>query len=250
MTGSSVRSKSSENIPHSGLVGGGVLVIWNAIAREHEALFNDWYTREHVPERLSVPGFLRARRYAGVENAPAALPQYMTLYETRDASVLASAPYLDKLNNPTKLTVRVLPFMQHVVRAACTVILSAGRGIGGSLGTMTFGFDEAQLSQNVYDWLTGPGVRRLLEDAEVLAVHYCATDVDTTALKDQTREQAAGSRAAGVHSILAVESTTVRALISASRILSEAVLSRGVTSHVDIRLSHFDLMLSMEGNSR
>ena len=29
----------------------------------HEDEFHDWYDREHIPERLGVPGFLNAQRW-------------------------------------------------------------------------------------------------------------------------------------------------------------------------------------------
>ena len=35
----------------------GLLAVWTDIASEIEAEFNTWYDTEHIPERLSVPGF-------------------------------------------------------------------------------------------------------------------------------------------------------------------------------------------------
>ena len=49
-----------------GLLGSAVLAIWNDIAPGGDAEFNHWHTREHVPERVGVPGFLRGRRYLAV----------------------------------------------------------------------------------------------------------------------------------------------------------------------------------------
>ncbi|KAJ7591446.1 hypothetical protein C8J56DRAFT_935599 [Mycena floridula] len=43
-----------------------------------EAEFNDWYTVEHAPARLSVPGFLTAARYKAVDNLQ---PSWLTLYD-------------------------------------------------------------------------------------------------------------------------------------------------------------------------
>jgi hypothetical protein len=60
------------------LRGTGILAIWNDIAPGGDAEFTDWHTREHVPERIAGPGFLRGRRYSAVSGSP----KYFTLYET------------------------------------------------------------------------------------------------------------------------------------------------------------------------
>ena len=38
----------------------------HAIAPEREAEFNRWYNEEHVPERLAIPGFRKARRFKAI----------------------------------------------------------------------------------------------------------------------------------------------------------------------------------------
>ena len=38
----------------------GILLIWNDRDDEIVELYESWYVREHVPERLGVPGFLAA----------------------------------------------------------------------------------------------------------------------------------------------------------------------------------------------
>ena len=56
-----------------------------------------WHDREHIPERVGVPGFLRGRRYRSLERSL----DYLDLYEVEDAETLRSAPYLARLNDPT-----------------------------------------------------------------------------------------------------------------------------------------------------
>jgi len=60
------------------LLGTGVLAIWNGLAPGYDAEFVEWHVKEHIPERVGVPGFLRARRYFAVDGAPA----YFNFYET------------------------------------------------------------------------------------------------------------------------------------------------------------------------
>lgn len=53
-----------------GLLGKGVLAIWNGIAPEAEEDFVAWHVREHIPERVALSGFLRGRRYVALDGFP------------------------------------------------------------------------------------------------------------------------------------------------------------------------------------
>lgn len=103
------------------MIGGGALAIWMDVDGAGEADLNAWYPRQHLPERLAVPGFLRGRRYAAVGTGPA----YFTFYETEDAAVLTSAPYLERLDAPTDWTRRVLP-LTRMVRSVYRTLATAG----------------------------------------------------------------------------------------------------------------------------
>lgn len=96
------------------MIGQAALGIWFDVDPADDAELHGWYPRQHLPERLSVPGFLRGRRYDAAE----AGSRYFTLYETRDTGVLSSAAYLERLNHPTDWTRRVLPTFRRMVRNA------------------------------------------------------------------------------------------------------------------------------------
>ena len=53
------------------LLGKGMLVTFTEVAPEDELEFNEWYDREHVDERVFMPGFKRARRYLAADGATA-----------------------------------------------------------------------------------------------------------------------------------------------------------------------------------
>jgi hypothetical protein len=55
----------------------------------NEEEFNDWYDTEHIPERLRVPGFMRAERWLGAEDPKLAL----ATYDLESLDVLRSVPY-------------------------------------------------------------------------------------------------------------------------------------------------------------
>jgi hypothetical protein len=46
----------------TGLAGAGLVVIWNGIRKDMREDFMEWHPRQHMVERLSIPGFLRGRR--------------------------------------------------------------------------------------------------------------------------------------------------------------------------------------------
>ena len=96
------------------MIGDAALGIWLDVDTAGLDDFNAWYRRQHLPERLSVPGFLRGRRYQATGDGPV----YFTLYETVDAAVLSSAPYLERLDDPTDWTRRALPMVRRMVRNA------------------------------------------------------------------------------------------------------------------------------------
>src|SRR5438105_15559407 len=65
----------------------------------YEAEFNDWYDREHIPLRMSVPGFHSAQRYVvpGTRH-------YLAIYEMESASALKSPAYQEVKNKPSERT--------------------------------------------------------------------------------------------------------------------------------------------------
>ncbi|MGO4287372.1 hypothetical protein AB4Y99_24670, partial [Bosea sp. TAB14] len=45
-----------------GLKGSAFLAIWHDIAEGGHEAYIEWHTREHMPERLSIPGFRTGKR--------------------------------------------------------------------------------------------------------------------------------------------------------------------------------------------
>jgi len=105
---------------------GAVLAIWTDIAPELEADFNEWYWREHLPERLAVPGFRCGRRY----RAGAGAPRYFACYELDSLDILDTPAYLERLDNPTDWTRRVMPGFRNTTRALVRVVTTLGRMSG------------------------------------------------------------------------------------------------------------------------
>jgi hypothetical protein len=87
---------------------------------ELEAEFNAWYDTEHIAERLSIPGFLSARRW--VADLKPGEGKYLATYELVTPGVLATDAYLARFNNPTPWTRRSLGATVAFRRWACEQI--------------------------------------------------------------------------------------------------------------------------------
>jgi hypothetical protein len=120
----------------------GILVVWTDVLAEHEAEFNSWYNEQHLPERLAVPGFHNARRYASEVS-----PKYLAYYETDSSAVMASNYYIERLANPSEWTQRVMPWFVGTVRTVCKVVANFGHGVGGVAQTFTFSMEQAEEAQ-------------------------------------------------------------------------------------------------------
>lgn len=82
----------------------GILAIWNDCRAGREAEFDAWFQGEHLLERLAVPGFLFGRRHQAISGSAG----YFNFYLVESPEVLTSKPYLERLDNPTPMTKRIM----------------------------------------------------------------------------------------------------------------------------------------------
>lgn len=116
----------------------GVLAIWNDCRPGDEADFEAWFQGEHLTERLGVPGFLFGRRHQAISGASG----YFNFYVVASPDVLTSKPYLERLDNPTPLTKRIMSgVFINMNRTICHRVLRRGSFRGAY--AVTVRFDEA-----------------------------------------------------------------------------------------------------------
>ena len=120
-----------------GLLGDAVLVNWGGIVDDKEIEYNDWHSKEHMPERMSLPGFLRGLRAVGIPGTDIN-HKYFMMYEAEAKEVFVSRKYLERLNNPTEWTKDILSNYLSPSRTICSVISSKSIGVGGYLATIRF----------------------------------------------------------------------------------------------------------------
>jgi hypothetical protein len=212
------------------LLGKGAMTLWFDIdgTRHHE--HDHWHTHEHFAERLGIPGFLRASRWA----ADTGSPRYFVMYETESPGTLASAAYRQRLDNPTAWTSHLMPSYRGMVRGLCGVMASAGAGIAGHLLTLRFapapGQDAAlarALAARIPDLAVRPGVA---------GVHLLASAVKP----EMTREQAIRGRDADVDHVLLVGAYDMATLqdLAAHEVSESALVALGAGAGMVARTYH------------
>lgn len=211
------------------LRGKGVLAIWNGIAPGQAGEFLRWHVGQHLPERMAVPGFLRARRYVGIDGHP----RYFNFYEVADVAVLESEPYLARLNAPTDWTKAVVPHFTDTSRSLCQVVESCGHGCGGVVATLRISGDAAALR---------PLVAPLADHPDISGVSLLARH---TAAKATSESQMRAAPDGSSPTILLVEGADPAAVGSAVRALASdaAIVALCGKSTIERGVYQLDFML-------
>jgi hypothetical protein len=118
----------------------GELLVWTDIDPAHEADFNCWYDREHMQERVAIPGFVSARRFQRIGGGR----KYLALYRTESLAVFDSEPYRRAFANQTQWSVANFKRMRDTVRCVGTVETTAGAGAGGFAALIVFASDRGR----------------------------------------------------------------------------------------------------------
>jgi hypothetical protein len=208
------------------LAGQAVVAIWNDIEPGARDNFEEWHNRQHIPERVGIPGFLRGRRYIARTGAP----QYFTLYEAESAEVLVGQDYLNRLNNPTDWTRQSTAAFRNTSRGICRVVLSLGVAQGGFMLTLRFGAEagrEAELRRHLAHVALPP----LIDVQNVVGVHFCISDAAASGLETAERK----GRTVGVPDwLVMIEAGSAEAAGAAcDRLLASGLVEHGALQGMD-----------------
>ena len=116
------------------MLGRAALAMWWDVPCEARDELEHWHAFEHVPERLSIDGFLRASRWTDASGGDG----FFVMYELSAHDVLTSQAYLARLNAPTPWSIKMMPFHRKMVRAQCRVIHSHGAVTARHVLTLRF----------------------------------------------------------------------------------------------------------------
>jgi hypothetical protein len=127
-----------------------ILAVWNDVEPMREAAFNDWYVKDHLPDRLAIPGFRRGRRWLSTGGRP----RYFTFYEIDAVDVMHSPAYLARHARPTAWTCAVMPSFIGMNRSVCRVTARHGSGDGGVAAVVRL-TPAAGAEARLRDWIVG-----------------------------------------------------------------------------------------------
>ena len=116
------------------------LLVWTDIDPVFEADFNRWYNREHMAERLALPGFRWARRYCASKGR-----RYLALYRTESLAAFSSAAYVEAFANQTAWSKKNLARMVSPMRRVGPIAFERGGGTGACIGLVSLAPGEPDL---------------------------------------------------------------------------------------------------------
>ena len=157
------------------LFGKGMLVVFSEVKARDERDFNEWYNREHIDERINLPGFHRARRYVAVRGSP----KYLAIYECDSVGNLATPGYLELLANQTPWTQAVMARFTQFHRLALRTQIDLTHGIGGSVACVRFVPDPRERKPLVA-WLEETVLPRVIARPGLLGAFAAETDLEVT----------------------------------------------------------------------
>lgn len=213
----------------SGLAGEAFVAIWHDIVPEGKDEFYEWHNREHMPERIAIPGFRRGRRYIAEDGRP----EYFNLYEVDTLGVLTGQDYLDRLNNPTPWTRRALPYFRNVSRSLCRVGASFGCGQGGVI--MTWRFETIPGQEDICRrYLTREALPSVVERPGTVGAHFGVADRPGSEIATEEKK-ARGSATLVPGWIILLEGISSTALEKASKPLLgfDALRSHGAVEPIE-----------------
>lgn len=200
----------------SALQGTGVLALWLDVAAELDEETDHWYIDEHMPERLDIGGYLRARRYEALEGAP----RYLTLFETETPQALASEGYLRLVKKISVQSQRIRAGFSNVARNTFRVRATRGRGLGAVMLALRLQSDTPRGATVIDERVT-----RLLRQPGVVGVHWLEPAPEVRAEMDKVRVTGVADAAVG-HVLMIEAARAVDAKRALERVLPPAELSR------------------------
>ena len=198
------------------LAGLGAVAIWHDLLPAAKDEFYEWHNREHMPERLGIPGFRRGRRYRVLDGSP----EFFNLYEADSPEVLAGQDYLNRLNAPTEWTRKVVASFRNVSRSLCRVAYTAGVGQGAAMLTLRFDL-PGELRSAAVEALRQRLLPPLVDARGIAGVHLFLADDSVS--KVETVEKKARSEGTLVPAwIILVEGISAAAVQAARNALRHA----------------------------
>jgi hypothetical protein len=118
------------------LYGKGMLMTFTETPAAVEEDFNEWYNREHIDERVWMPGFHRARRYVDADGD--ARIKYFATYETDKVEDLADPDYMALLKDQSDWSKKVMATFTKFDRVTARITIDLSHGFAGACAFARF----------------------------------------------------------------------------------------------------------------
>ena len=159
------------------LRGKGMLITLTEVKSRDDADFNEWYNREHIDERVNLPGFHRARRYVAVKGTSRKTPRYFATYECDQVSDLATPGYLHLLANQTKWSQSVMARFTRFQRLTLRVRVDLTHGVGGAITAVRF-VPDPHKRNSLVAWLQDTSLPKAIARDGMLGACAAENDLD------------------------------------------------------------------------
>ena len=154
-----------------------VSVMWTEIPEDIEHQLNEWYDREHVKNRVDIPGYVWGKRYKAIHGRP----NYMAVYATEGSHVQAGAEFLNVVTNPTVGESQFAPHFFNSIRMMCDVKASVGESEGGIAGFLTL-TPQNDMSDCLETFIVETILPALITHHGIMAAHFWERNAETTAM--------------------------------------------------------------------
>jgi len=218
------------------MVGQAALAMWWNMAPDLRDEFEHWHSHEHFPERLALPGFRRASRWADAGGGEG----FFVLYELATYEALVSPQYLARLNAPSDWSRRMMPHHRAMVRSPCHVLDSRGSAVSGH--AVTVRLSPAAGEQERLGGHLRALVRELPARPGLAGAHLLRTDLPAIAPTTEQQIRGLADRAADwVFIATGYDAQALRRLaegaLSPSALQGVGAVAGAVTSALVLRLS-------------
>ncbi|AOB31685.1 hypothetical protein AKI39_14795 [Bordetella sp. H567] len=206
------------------MMGTGALALWidvdPALDRETDA----WYIEEHMPERIDIGGYRRARRYQAMEGAP----RYLTLFEADTPDALASPGYLRLVGKISEQSKRIRAGFSNVARNTFRVRDTHGRGLGAVAASLRLRQHDGKNTAAAHAWLE-ERLRAAMTQHAIVGAHSLEAAPHVRERMDAVRVTGVGD--AKVEHVVLIEATRADDLrtLRADLFTTEALAQGGWT---------------------
>lgn len=191
----------------------GLLLVWTNISPELDQDFNEWYNREHMPERiLGLEGFVRGRRFVAYEGGP----RYLALYDTRGVDAFRGEKYLALKRDYDAVSLRFVPNFRDTAKFAAEVTARSGVAEGGFVLALPVARAPGQ-AKGLRDWIGSVLLPEALALPGIVGAWYAERNEDAVAMAKQDHLRTSDRILDG---LLVIEATSNEALDATTPLVS------------------------------